>query len=103
MKCPKCESKDLSIIDSRTSDEQNTIRRRRFCNECSYKFSTYEVIQGDEYDLNIDLLSHGNNFPLKIRGKGNALHKINLYKYEYDRLKVSLDLMYKVLGIKNDR
>jgi len=44
MICPKCKSSDISVIDSRDYDSK-TIRRRRECENCRYRFSTYERIE----------------------------------------------------------
>ena len=43
MKCPKCESYKLSVVDSR--GEVSAIRRRRECGECATRFTTYERIE----------------------------------------------------------
>lgn len=42
MRCPKCQADDTSVIDSRESENGSAIRRRRECNKCSYRFTTYE-------------------------------------------------------------
>jgi transcriptional repressor NrdR len=42
MKCPFCQHDDTRVIDSRTSDDQSVVRRRRECPECSRRFTTYE-------------------------------------------------------------
>ena len=44
MKCPVCGSSDSKVIDSRPSDERS-IRRRRECQECQKRFTTYEMIE----------------------------------------------------------
>ena len=44
MRCPVCSSLDDRVIDSRTSDDGGTIRRRRECSECGRRFTTYERI-----------------------------------------------------------
>jgi len=44
MKCPFCNNDDTKVIDSRSQDENTTIRRRRFCEKCSKRFTTYERI-----------------------------------------------------------
>lgn len=44
MNCPKCKSNNLSVIDSRETDE-NSVRRRRECEECGYRFTTYERVE----------------------------------------------------------
>ena len=44
MKCPMCGSEDSKVTDSRPS-ENSSIRRRRECNECKHRFTTYEFIE----------------------------------------------------------
>lgn len=45
MKCPFCNHENTRVIDSRPADENNSIRRRRVCDECSKRFTTYEKIE----------------------------------------------------------
>src|ERR1700681_3887182 len=45
MRCPKCGCQDDKVIDSRASREGATIRRRRQCVACGYRFTTYEEIE----------------------------------------------------------
>lgn len=45
MHCLVCTSKSTRVIDSRFSEESMTIRRRRECEKCGYRFSTYEEIE----------------------------------------------------------
>lgn len=42
MKCPFCGNADTQVVDSRTSEEGDAIRRRRQCNSCGKRFTTYE-------------------------------------------------------------
>jgi len=42
MNCPKCGNEDSKVIDSRSSEAQDAIRRRRECLECGMRFTTYE-------------------------------------------------------------
>ena len=44
MKCPDCESADSKVVDSRSVQQGRSIRRRRECSKCSYRFTTYEYI-----------------------------------------------------------
>src|SRR6266550_4346808 len=48
MRCPKCGSQNDKVIDSRSSREGATIRRRRECLGCSYRFTTYETVEKGE-------------------------------------------------------
>lgn len=45
MKCPYCGYEDSKVLDSRPTDENQTIRRRRECIECGKRFTTYERIE----------------------------------------------------------
>ncbi len=45
MKCPYCGSDDTKVIDSRPADENTAIRRRRQCESCSKRFTTYEKLE----------------------------------------------------------
>jgi transcriptional repressor NrdR len=45
MRCPKCGCQDDKVIDSRASREGATIRRRRECIGCGYRFTTYEEVE----------------------------------------------------------
>jgi len=45
MRCPKCGCQDDKVIDSRASREGATIRRRRECVGCGYRFTTYEEVE----------------------------------------------------------
>lgn len=45
MKCPYCGKDGTRVIDSRPVEENNSIRRRRICDECGRRFTTYETIE----------------------------------------------------------
>ena len=45
MKCPYCACEDSKVIDSRPTDDSERIRRRRECNACGKRFTTYEVVE----------------------------------------------------------
>ena len=45
MRCPNCGERDTRVVDSRDLDEAATIRRRRECNLCATRFTTYEKIE----------------------------------------------------------
>lgn len=48
MRCPKCGCQDDKVIDSRSSREGTTIRRRRECLQCDHRFTTYEEVEHRE-------------------------------------------------------
>ncbi len=45
MKCPFCSAENTRVIDSRPAEESNSIRRRRQCDECRKRFTTYEKVE----------------------------------------------------------
>ena len=45
MKCPFCENNDTRVIDSRPTEEGHAIRRRRECDNCGKRFTTYEKVE----------------------------------------------------------
>ena len=45
MKCPFCQHDDTQVLDTRLSEESDTIRRRRRCITCDKRFTTYERIE----------------------------------------------------------
>lgn len=67
MQCPECKKSDTKVLDSR--DDERTIRRRRECLRCHYRFTTYEHIEsprikvikrtGATEDYKREKLAHG--------------------------------------------
>lgn len=51
MKCPFCDSSETKVVDSRSAQKNNAIRRRRECLDCGHRFTTYEYVV--EYPLTI--------------------------------------------------
>ena len=45
MKCPFCNAADTKVIDSRPADDNSSIRRRRQCETCGKRFTTYEKLE----------------------------------------------------------
>jgi len=45
MKCPYCGHENTRVIDSRPAEDNNSIRRRRVCDECDKRFTTYEKVE----------------------------------------------------------
>lgn len=45
MKCSQCQSDDIKVIESRDVADDQTIRRRRMCVACGYRFTTYERVE----------------------------------------------------------
>lgn len=76
MKCPYCKANDTAVIDSRLSDDGDSVRRRRECESCVKRFTTYERVE-----LSMPLVVKSNGYRIsydrnKIRtGFMRALHK----------------------------
>lgn len=62
MRCPKCGATKSSVIDSRQAEEGNTIRRRRECDECQHRFTTYERVE-ERTLVVVKKMAHGNSSP----------------------------------------
>ena len=45
MECPNCHKNASRVIDSRPSDENRAIRRRRECENCGFRFTTFERVE----------------------------------------------------------
>ena len=45
MKCPFCGHDNTRVVDSRPTEENNSIRRRRACDECGKRFTTFETVE----------------------------------------------------------
>ena len=45
MKCPFCFNDESKVVDSRSTDDKTTIRRRRECTKCNKRYTTYEKIE----------------------------------------------------------
>ncbi len=45
MRCPYCGEENTKVIDSRPAEDSNSIRRRRQCDECGKRFTTYEKVE----------------------------------------------------------
>ncbi len=76
MKCPYCKSEETAVIDTRVSEDGQSIRRRRECESCDKRFTTYERV---ELAMPVVVKASGFRTPYdreKIRtGFARALHK----------------------------
>ena len=50
MRCPYCGNPDTRVIDSRPAEDKSSIRRRRSCDECGKRFTTYEKVDSSDRD-----------------------------------------------------
>ncbi len=49
MICPKCKNPETRVIDSRETNEQREIRRRRKCSQCNFRFTTFERVEATNF------------------------------------------------------
>jgi transcriptional repressor NrdR len=86
MKCPFCASDDTQVKDSRPTEENSAIRRRRACNNCGARFTTFERIQLRELTV---VKQNGNREPLD-RDKLSRSMKISLRKRPIDDQRIEM-------------
>lgn len=65
MKCPRCGHNDTKVLESRLSHEGHSVRRRRNCLDCRYRFTTYEK----EEELTFQVRKKDNRFEEFSRSK----------------------------------
>ena len=65
MKCPYCGNPDTRVIDSRPAEEGSSIRRRRSCDTCGKRFTTYEKVE----TIPLIVIKKDNNREQYDRGK----------------------------------
>ncbi len=86
MRCPFCMNEDTQVKDSRPTEDGSVIRRRRLCNSCDARFTTFERVQLREI---IVLKKSGKKFPFDreklARSVAIALRKREIDQDEIDR------------------
>ncbi len=76
MKCPICYHSDTKVINSRSAGDGLSVRRRRECSKCSFRFSTYEEIEIlDLFVVKQDGSKESYNRDKLIKGLERALEK----------------------------
>lgn len=87
MRCPYCGRLDSKVIDSRPSEENNTIRRRRQCEHCEKRFTTYETVENTPLMV---VKKDGNREPYTrdkiVAGLISSCHKRPISREVIDRL-----------------
>jgi transcriptional repressor NrdR len=83
MKCPFCGNEDTQVKDSRSTEDNSAIRRRRFCAACGARFTTFERIQLRELTV---LKKNGKKVP-----------------FERDKLERSIHISLRKRPVESDR
>lgn len=65
MKCPKCGEGDTKVLESRLSQDGFSVRRRRACNKCQHRYTTYEK----EEELTLQVKKRDGSFDIFDREK----------------------------------
>ncbi|MEK7158667.1 MAG: transcriptional regulator NrdR [Patescibacteria group bacterium] len=103
MKCPACHFLETRVVDSRAIDEGMAIRRRRECDKCLFRFSTYEEVE----ILNLTVKKRNGREEVYDREKLVAGLKKSVEKrpVTLDRFKRLVNAIERdiQLGAKNDR
>ena len=94
MKCNQCQQADTKVIESRDVAEGESVRRRRVCMNCSYRFTTYERIERPQLIV------------IKNSGKRELFHRekllAGLYRACEKTAVTSLQLEYLVNDVENE-
>lgn len=85
MKCPYCSNTDTRVIDSRPAEDGGSIRRRRCCDECGKRFTTYEKVE---------------TIPLIVIKKDNTRDQYDRSKIEKGILQASYKLPISAVEIQ---
>ena len=99
MQCPNCSSLDDKVLESRQNASGSSIRRRRECNNCGYRFTSYERIE-DKPLMVIKRDGRREVFDLNKIGRGirSCTEKLNISENEIDQLLQNIEyaIMLKV-------
>jgi transcriptional repressor NrdR len=99
MLCPKCKNIDTRVLDSRETHEGREIRRRRQCEKCSYRFTTFERVEGNNFIVIKKDNSRENYNREKLeRGIWKACEKRPVTKEQVDKLIGDLEEEWMKLG-----
>ena len=99
MRCPFCGHNDTQVKDSRPTEENATIRRRRLCPECSSRFTTFERVQLRELSVT---KTNGEKAPFDreklLRSLKIALRKRPVEEERMERIANSIQRRLETLG-----
>ncbi|MEQ8288934.1 MAG: transcriptional regulator NrdR [Gammaproteobacteria bacterium] len=101
MRCPFCSDPDTRVIDSRLVGEGNQIRRRRECNKCSERFTTYESA---ELNFPRIIKSDGRREPFKEEKlRGGIQRALEKRPVETERIDIAVSNIMHNLRATGDR
>jgi transcriptional repressor NrdR len=84
MRCPKCKNLDTRVIDSRIADDNQSIRRRRECEKCGSRYTTFERMEF----VNFPVTKTDGSIEMYDRSKVQRAIGKALYKRKFDEEKI---------------
>lgn len=112
MKCPFCSNLDTKVINSRTVESGNSIRRRRNCEKCKNRFTTYERIEKYEFfvikrdrtqeafepnKLKDGLVKSCNKRPVPIAEIESIIHSVENYAFNNNLKEITSDKIGEIV------
>lgn len=92
MRCPFCNSEDTKVIDTRAFIETNSIKRRRECNNCEKRFTTYERIEETViYVVKKNKSREKFNKEKLLRGLERATNKRNISRDQLEKFILDIE------------
>lgn len=99
MICPKCKSENNRVLDSRETNGQREIRRRRKCEDCEYRFTTFERVETTNFIVvKRDDSRESYNREKLERGLWRACEKRPVTKEQVDKILNELEEELSLLG-----
>ena len=99
MRCPKCKHDDTRVIDSRETNEGREIRRRRTCEQCEHRFTTFERIETSNFVvIKKDNTREAYDRDKLIRGVWRACEKRPVTQDQVDQLVNMLEEKWSAIG-----
>ena len=108
MKCPKCANNHSRVVDSRQSEDNRAIRRRRQCEECGFRFTTFERIEstpilvvkkdGNREEFKRDKILNGivrsaEKRPISMEAMEESVERIEKRLYDYGKNEIPSDII----------
>jgi transcriptional repressor NrdR len=100
MRCPRCENDGTRVIDSRDLEAGSTIRRRRECEACAYRFTTYERAEGAR--LVVVKRDGSREEFLRDKLRGGLLKALEKRPVTLDRVEAAVDDIESQLRARGD-
>ena len=80
MQCPSCQNTDSRVLESRSADSGRSVRRRRECLNCDFRFTTYERVETTP----ITVLKRSGAKEIFNRNTEICVDNIEMYSNQYD-------------------